>query len=56
MIVDFETYLMDLAQNIISLARAGYPDVIVKLIKMAEFEGGEDEKVRVHCSSGPTRL
>ena len=46
LIVDFETYLMDLARNILPLVRAGYPDVIVKLIKIAEFEGREDEKVR----------
>lgn len=47
LIVDFETYLMDLARNILPLVRAGHPDVIVKLIKIAEFEGREDEKVRV---------
>ncbi|KAG6374636.1 exocyst complex component Sec6-domain-containing protein [Boletus reticuloceps] len=44
LIVDFETYLMELARNILPLVRAGYPDVVVKLIKIAEFEGGEDEK------------
>ena len=54
LIVDFETYLMDLARNILPLARAGHPDVIVKLIKIAEFEGKEDEKVRMHCSFGAT--
>jgi len=45
LIVDFETYLMDLAQNILPLVRAGHPDVVIKLIKIAEFEGKEDEKV-----------
>ncbi|KAF8547481.1 exocyst complex component Sec6 [Imleria badia] len=44
LIVDFETYLMDLARNILPLVRAGHPDVVVKLIKIAEFEGREDEK------------
>ncbi|KAF8142130.1 exocyst complex component Sec6-domain-containing protein [Boletus edulis] len=44
LIVDFETYLMELARNILPLVRAGYPEVVVMLIKIAEFEGGEDEK------------
>lgn len=43
LIVDFESYLMDLARNIPSLVHAGYPDV--KLVKIADFEGREDEKV-----------
>ena len=49
LIVDFETYLMDLARNILPLVRAGYPDVVVKLVKIAEFEGREDEKVRLRA-------
>ena len=50
LIVDFESYLMDLARNILPLVRAGCPDVVVKLIKIAEFEGREDEKARLQCS------
>ena len=50
LIVDFESYLMDLARNTLPLVRAGCPDVVVKLIKIAEFEGREDEKVRLQCS------
>ncbi|KAF8121672.1 exocyst complex component Sec6-domain-containing protein [Boletus edulis] len=38
---------MELARNILPLVRAGYPDVVVKLIKIAEFEGREDEKALV---------
>ncbi|KAG9308113.1 exocyst complex component Sec6-domain-containing protein [Chiua virens] len=44
LIVDFETYIMDLARNILHLVRAGYLDVVVNLIEIAEFEGREDEK------------
>ncbi|KAF8131392.1 exocyst complex component Sec6-domain-containing protein [Boletus edulis] len=36
---------MELARNILPLVRAGFPDVVFKLIKIAEFEGREDEKV-----------
>jgi hypothetical protein len=50
LIVDFETYLMELARNILPLVRAGSPDVVVKLIKIAEFEGREDEKVRLRAA------
>jgi hypothetical protein len=45
LIADFETYLRDLAQNILPIVRAGYPDVVVKLIKICEIEEREDEKV-----------
>ena len=47
LIVDFETYLMYLACNILPLVRAEYPDVVVKPVKIAEFEGREDRKVRL---------
>ncbi|EGN95014.1 hypothetical protein SERLA73DRAFT_95635 [Serpula lacrymans var. lacrymans S7.3] len=40
----FETYIMELARNILPLVRAGHPEVVVKLIKIAEMEGREDEK------------
>ncbi|KAF8430629.1 hypothetical protein L210DRAFT_3026859 [Boletus edulis BED1] len=38
---------MELARNILPLVRAGFPDVVFKLIKIAEFEGREDEKALV---------
>lgn len=41
----FDAHLMDLARNILPLVRAGHPEVVVKLIKIAEIEGREDEKV-----------
>ncbi|KAH7885843.1 exocyst complex component Sec6-domain-containing protein [Phlebopus sp. FC_14] len=44
LIEDFETYLFELAGNVLHLVRAGYPEVVVKLIKIAELEGREDEK------------
>ncbi|KAF9219808.1 exocyst complex component Sec6 [Gyrodon lividus] len=44
LIEDFETYIMELARNILPLVRAGYPGVVVKLIKIAELEAREDEK------------
>jgi exocyst complex component 3 len=44
-ISSFESYLMDLARNILPLVRAGHPEVVVKLIKIAEIEGRADEKV-----------
>ncbi|CAK5273983.1 unnamed protein product [Mycena citricolor] len=40
----FDTYVIALAGNTLELVRAGHPDVIVKLIKIAEVEGREDEK------------
>jgi exocyst complex component 3 len=41
----FDEYLVALARNMLPLIRAGHPEVIVKLIKIAEVEGREDEKV-----------
>jgi exocyst complex component 3 len=41
----FDEYVVGLARNILSITRAGHSEVIVKLIKIAEFEGREDEKV-----------
>ncbi|KIM44496.1 hypothetical protein M413DRAFT_67492 [Hebeloma cylindrosporum] len=43
-IAEFDEYIVRLAQNILSLVRAGHSDVVVKLIKIAEVEGKEDEK------------
>ncbi|KAG6334104.1 hypothetical protein ID866_4982 [Astraeus odoratus] len=44
LIEDFEFYILELAGNILPLVRAGYPEVVVKLVKIAELEGREDEK------------
>ena len=41
----FDEYFIELCRNILSLARAGHPEVIVKIVKIAEIEGKEDEKV-----------
>ena len=53
----FDEYILALARNMLSLVRAGHPEVIVKLIKIAEIEGREDEKVRTSgrslCPDGP---
>ncbi|EJU03705.1 exocyst complex component Sec6 [Dacryopinax primogenitus] len=40
----FDDYLMLLARSVLGLVRAGQPAVVVKLIKIAEVEGREDEK------------
>ncbi|KIJ20662.1 hypothetical protein PAXINDRAFT_106320 [Paxillus involutus ATCC 200175] len=44
LIEDFEAYIIELARHILPLVRAGYPEVVVKLVKVAELEGREDEK------------
>ena len=41
----FDEYILDLAHNMLPIVRAGHPEVIVKLVKIAELEGKEDEKV-----------
>jgi exocyst complex component 3 len=43
----FDEYVVGLAKNMLAIIRAGHPEVIVKLIKIAEKEGREDEKVDV---------
>jgi exocyst complex component 3 len=43
----FEEYILGIAQNILSIIRAGNADVVVRLLKIAEIEGKEDEKVRL---------
>jgi exocyst complex component 3 len=45
MISTFDGYLLSLAKNILFLVRAGRSDVVVRIIKIAEVEGREDEKV-----------
>ena len=43
----FDDYIIELSRNMLPLARAGHPEVIVKIVKIAEFEGKEDEKVTI---------
>ena len=50
LIEEFDNYIVELAGNILPLVRAGHPEVVVKLLKIAEIEGREDEKV---CGSVP---
>lgn len=42
----FDEYILALARNVLNIARARHPEAIVKLIKIAEIEGKEDERVR----------
>ena len=42
----FDQYFTGLARNVVNLVQEGRKDVVVKLIKIAEVEGKEDEKVR----------
>src|SRR5260370_30705118 len=41
----FDEYIIELSRNILPLARSGHLGVIVKIVKIAEVEGKEDEKV-----------
>lgn len=54
LITDFEEYLWTLAKNILPIVRAGYPGTIVKLVKICEAEGKEDEKV-ISLTSSPSQ-
>ena len=47
----FDEYFIGLCRNMLSLARAGHPEVIVKIVKITEVEGKEDEKVSRNISS-----
>ena len=48
-IANFDEYILQLARNVLNLVRAGHADVVVKLMKIADIEGKEDEKVRISC-------
>ena len=41
----FAEYILDLSRNVLHIVRAGHPEVIVKLLKIVDMEGREDEKV-----------
>ncbi|KAF7794440.1 hypothetical protein EIP86_005574 [Pleurotus ostreatoroseus] len=40
----FDEYILDLSRNVLPIVRAGHPEVIVKLLKIVDMEGREDEK------------
>lgn len=46
LIEDFDRHIATIAKHVLDLVRAGYPDVVVKLLKIVEMEGKADEKVR----------
>ena len=48
-IANFDEYIVQLARNVLNLVRAGDKDVVVKLLKIADIEGKEDEKVIISC-------
>ena len=43
-IAEFDQYIGELSHNVLPIVRAGHPEVIVKLCKIAEIEGAEDQK------------
>ncbi|KAF8329478.1 exocyst complex component Sec6 [Cantharellus anzutake] len=43
-IQSFDEYIIMMGENLLEIARAGYPNAIVKLVKIVEIEGKEDEK------------
>ncbi|TFK29761.1 exocyst complex component Sec6 [Coprinopsis marcescibilis] len=43
----FDDYFTQLTLNILPLVRAGHSDVVVRIVKIAEIEGKEDEKALV---------
>ena len=47
----FDEHIVKLSRNMLPLARAGHPEVIVKIVKIAEFGGKEDEKVAISVFS-----
>ncbi|KDR80552.1 hypothetical protein GALMADRAFT_240857 [Galerina marginata CBS 339.88] len=46
-IAEFDEHILELAKNVLGLVRAGHSDVVVKMVKIAEVEGKEDEKTVV---------
>ncbi|KAF8202234.1 exocyst complex component sec6 [Pholiota molesta] len=47
LIAEFDEYILKLASNVLNLIRGGYADVVVRMLKVAEVEGKEDEKTVV---------
>jgi hypothetical protein len=42
---EFESWLWEIAANVVELTRKGNGGTVVRLLKIIEFEGKEDEKV-----------
>ena len=42
---EFDKHFSELSRKVIPIIRAGYPEVVVKLVKIAEMERKENEKV-----------
>jgi exocyst complex component 3 len=55
-IANFDEYIVQLARNVLNLVRAGDTDVVVKLLKIADIEGKEDEKVIISCIKNPSAI
>jgi len=53
LIQDFDQHFFTLCCNILPIVRAGHPEVVVKLCKIAEVEGAADQKV---CSAIHTEI
>jgi exocyst complex component 3 len=45
-ISEFDKHIGELSHNVLPIVRSGHPEAIVKLRKIAEIEGMEDQKVR----------
>jgi hypothetical protein len=56
LIINFDEYIVQLARNVLNLVRAGDTDVVVKLLKIADIEGKEDEKVIIFFYQNPRLL
>lgn len=52
----FDEYIVELSRNILLLARSGHLEVVVKIVKIAEAEGKEDEKVIFYKFLVPSAL
>jgi exocyst complex component 3 len=51
---EFEAWLWEIAGKVVELVRRGNGGTVVRLLKVVEFEGKEDEKVRAmsdHCGN-----
>jgi exocyst complex component 3 len=48
--VDFEAWMWEISRNVVELARRGHGGTVVRLLKIIEVEGKEDEKVSTDAS------
>lgn len=47
---EFEAWLWEIAGNVVELVRRGNGGTVVRLLKVVEFEGREDEKVSLYIN------